>query len=64
LSAIHVNRGGYSTVYEVTSKATNERCAVKCIEKRILEKGRNIKLLRRYCPTTRQCLELLLVVEG
>jgi serine/threonine protein kinase len=45
---IHVNRGGYSTVYEVTSKATNERCAVKCIEKRILEKGRNIKLLRRY----------------
>lgn len=42
-----IGRGGYSTVYEVTSKATNERCAVKCIEKRILEKGRNIKLLRR-----------------
>jgi hypothetical protein len=34
-------------VYEVTSKATNERCAVKCIEKRIMERGRNIKLLRR-----------------
>jgi serine/threonine protein kinase len=47
LERLSLSRGGYSTVYEVTSKATNERFAVKCIEKKIMEKGRNIKLLRR-----------------
>ncbi len=34
-------------VYEVVSKATGEKFAVKCVEKKLVQKGHNARLLRR-----------------
>jgi serine/threonine protein kinase len=41
-----IGRGGFSIVVEATKKGTNEKFAVKCIKKTMVE-GDDIKLLRR-----------------
>jgi len=46
LTWTHFHRGGFSVVVEGIKKKTNEKFAVKCIKKTMVE-GDDIKLLRR-----------------